>query len=228
MSEQVTKTSEASKPEAIDMSKYVPKDQVESLQADLEKAKLDLLSPEYIEFLEAKKLGKDKVLTSKVSALLGELKPEEIESLPKVRLLQLAVERAKEELTPAIRKEFNDQLTALSNYVGNLGAYIEVQDIRNRHKDFDEYADDISKLFEKATKELTYEEAYLMAKGARQTKEPEGEKKEEKPKPKGSEKPGGTTPPANLTEKKFKSDYDAGLDAWEQVKTKHGITGDTI
>ena len=211
--------------QAVDPTKYVPKETVDQLQADLEKTKLELLSPEYIEFLNAKK--NPTKTEAKVTSLMGELTPQEIESLPKAKLLELAIHRAEEKLTPAIRAEFDAKYNALSSYVGNIGAYLEVEQARKKYPDFDDLRGEIDKVLSTAKRDVTFEEAYLQIKGAKSLKEPEA-KSEEKPKAKSSEKPGGVTPPEGSTERKFKSDLDAGMAAWEETKTKHGITGDII
>lgn len=220
--------SESKQADAIDLSKYVPKDQADQLKADLEKTKLELLSPEYLEFQETKRNKATPSVKAKVSELLGTLKPEEIESLSKRDLLEIAVARTSEKLTAELGKEFGARLAKLTDHMSGLTMYVELDRTKKAHSDFDDYKDDIDKILEKADRDLTFEEAYLQAKGAKASLPDKKDEKKEESKPKGSEKPGGATPPDGALPQKFKDADAAGRAAFETVKAKYGITGDSI
>lgn len=203
MSEQINKPNEGA-PAAPDMTKYVPKEQLDkvntdksSLARELEETKMLLLSPEYIEFKESKiRRGKD----TKPAPAAGESSNAQIEAL-------------------------QEELATTRRTVSNISAYIELWDVEKRFPDFDKYRDQVKQILETSKNELTYEQAYLMAKGDKKSDTP-ADKSDKAAK--GSEKPGGFTPPPADTLKTYKTSTEATNAAVAEVAAKYGITGDTI
>lgn len=239
--QQQSKAGEAAKSDAVNLDNYVSKDVLDQTKAELQKAQQQLLSPEYIDYLESKKKGSgtqdDKISegAAKVSALLGELSPEEIESLPKTKLLALAEQRAGMKAAADVRKEFSGVIKDLTDRIGNMAAYLELREVKEKHDDFDTYKEDVQNLLNSATSDLSIEDAYYKAKMLR---EAENSKKggsdkatnEDKAEAvsKGSEKPDGEVPPNEGGKKEYKTPEEAGTAAWKEVSEKYGIRGDKI
>lgn len=163
----------------------------EALKQQVEEAKGQLLSQEYLEYIEQKKAPKK------------EQKAGETEEV----------------------KALRSQLSELRTAQAELAAHVELEQVRKAHPDFEDYRKDVQKILETSKTDLTIDQAYYMAKGQKEPKP--AEKKEEKP-DFSSEKPGGIYPPPNQTDKKFKNELDAGMDAATQVMAKYGLSGNTL
>lgn len=205
MSEQQKQSSEGKDANQVDLSNYVPKEEmgklnqeVDTLRKSLEEAKLELVSPEYIEFLAAKK---DRKVT------------------------QADVDKAKAAGLPAeavaIIEELKGRIVRTESVLQNMAAVLELKEVESKYPDFKDYRDDVQKLLEAdKTGSLSFEQAYYQARGMKP------------PAPKGdvasrsNEKPGGFLPPE--ASRVFKTDYEASQDAANQVRTKYGIVGDII
>ena len=162
--------------------------QTATLQKQVEEAKLQLLSPEYLEYLEGKIKGKkeDKNDDDAVKALRAEL--------------------------AQLRQQQETQ-----------AAFLELEQVKQEHKDFEALRPNIQKILETARRDMTIEEAYWIAKGKQEPPKPE-----EKKLGAGNEKPGGIHPPSNATQKTFKNETEAAYAAANEVLTKYGISGDQI
>ena len=95
----VTNPSEGDKA-TPDLTKYVPKDEhektlttVKDLESKLEEAKLSLLDPDYISFLETKR---GKKVEKKVEKAVKEISEDDLDGLSSKDLLALSVEKAVE------------------------------------------------------------------------------------------------------------------------------------
>lgn len=190
---------------AIDLTKYVPKEEVgklnqevELLKKSLEDAKLELVSPEYIEFLSSKR---DKKIT------------------------QVDVDRAKAAGLPQeavnMIEELKGRLVRTESVLQNVAAVLELQNVEKTHPDFATYREDVQKLLETdKTGSLSFEQAYWQAKGMNPRATSDAITKS-------NDKPGSFVPPGGST-KTFKNDYEAAQDAASQVRTKYGLVGDII
>lgn len=200
---------EGEKTVTIDMTKFVPKedhekaiaegvDSLAGVKKDLEDAQTKLLSPEYIDYLEAIK-DKKKVPTA--------------EELKEAKVPQETID-----LINSVNERVKNTETALSN----IAAVLELRDVRDRYSDFEDHREAVQKLLEAPGSTYTIEQAYKIAKGEKVS---EGTPEE---KIKGAEKPGGTRPVPEDTKKEFKDENAAGNAAADEVFEKHGITGDII
>lgn len=114
--------------------------------------------------------------------------------------------------------------------INELGAKQEVEDVRARYDDFDEFRPQIVSILESTPNtELSIEQAYKIAKGDAAGKALETAAIEEEKKPNaGNEKPGGTVPLAGESAQRHKDPNAAGTAAWNEVRQKYGLSGDTI
>lgn len=192
---------------AIDLTKYVAKEDfdkasgsIKELEQKLDEAKLSLLDPEYVQFLESKK---GKSLEKRVSKSLENI---DVSKLSSQQIIELAVEKAKEDLLP----EIQGQLSRTNQTLADVLAVLELQDVEKRYPDFNDYRDKTKKEIETSQAPLTIEQAYLLAKSKAGGNIAPAT-------PKGSERPGGNVPSDTLVTKVFKGKSDAAEDAWDQV-----------
>lgn len=217
-SEQDKHGSEGQAP-AIDLTKYVPKEELEKaqsaskaetekLRAELEQAKMSLLDPEYIAHLESRK-GRESQPVRDASA--GEI---DIDSLTPKQLLQVAINQAVQATEERSAKRFSKIESALSDTL----ALLELRDVESKYKDFADYRNDVAKILEDPKSNLTIEQAYKLVKADRLSQK-EADTKEETPTRRAvtSEKPSNTVPAENMQRRSFKSSRDAADDAWDQV-----------
>jgi len=172
----------------------------DSLEKELENAKMELLSPDYLNYIESKQSkGKKSDIDN----------PDEIEGMTNTQLINYLSEK----LSEAFDSFTKDNIAPLKNSVADLVAREEVRMCEAKYKDFNEYRPDMIKLVN-SNENLRIEEAYKIAKSNRKI-EKEREEAEREAKAT-AEKPGG---PAGRTTvpKDFKSKNDAANDAWEQV-----------
>jgi hypothetical protein len=199
----------------IDLEKYVPKDEynklnqeVEGLKRTLEDEKLKLLDPGYIEYLESKR--NKKVTQADVDKVKASGAPQEV-----VNLIE----------------ELKGRVVRTESLLANMSAIIELQEVEKEFPDFGEYREEVKKILEGDTAGmLSFKQAYFQAKGmgGKQSSSTATSNAASGDKViKGNEKPGQYVPPSN-TQKNFNSPYEAGQDAINQVKTKYNIVGDII
>lgn len=209
MADETTNSTTESKP---DLTKYVPKEEhvkavseLGSLKKALDDASSKLTSEEYISFLESRK--------AKASE---------------------EVKLAKESLTPDLRKALEEVTTRMQNQENVLYELLadrEVALCEKNNPDFEAHRDEVAKILDDAAKNkenISVQRALEIARG-RNPEKSKAEQKAEKKESKSSEKP-NTTIPSNATtsSKDYKDPLAAGVAAWEEVKQKHGISGDTI
>jgi hypothetical protein len=195
---------------APDLTKYVPKADyekvsttVKDLESKLDDAKMSLLDPEYISFLESKK---GKQVEHKVNQAFS-FSDDELDKLSSKQLLVVAIERATAAILPEVEKRYEDRLRRSESTLSDVLAIIELQEVEKKYDDFETYRDKTKEILETARVPLTIEQAYLQARGmapAAASNAP------------GSEKPSGIVP-AGMAPKTFKNKNDAANDAWDQV-----------
>jgi hypothetical protein len=223
-----------------DPTKFVPKEEyeaqksnLEKLQGDLERVKGQLLDPEYLEYLESKKNAEVKKTTAstEVKDALGTLTADEIERLPKARLLEIAEKRISEKLTGELRGEFNKALSGLQTTVQNLIYERELAMTKANYPDFDKYEKEIRNLLSQPGSNLSYEQAYKLARYEKGDATPDNGK----PKPAGKmekrssgEKPSSTAPASDFEQKDYKDEKEASNAALASVRAKYGLEGDTL
>lgn len=210
--------SENGKPAAIDMSKYVPKEDFEKtsaslkeLESKLDDAKLSLLQPEYLEFMESKKAGKlEKKISSSIDKLMDS---KDLDKLSPRQILALSIDKAKEAVIAEVLPQYQDQLKRMGQTLSDVLAVLELQEVEKKYADFSAHRDDTRKLLETSTTPLTIEQAYLLAKAGKSNVPASGSPAA----PNGSEKPTGGTPPGSMGPKTFKNKNDAAEDAWNST-----------
>jgi hypothetical protein len=217
VSEQVIKPSEAG---AVDTSKFVPKEDyeklgnsVKELETKLDEAKLSLLDPDYIDFLESKKGGK---VEKKVEKAMSDV---DIDKLSSRQILELATTKAKEALMEEVLPKYEDQLKRQGATLQDILAYIELGEVEKKYKDFNDYRDDTRKVLETSKTQLTIEQAYKQAKLDKLEKDGKLTPKDEKElkTPTSTEKPTSTVPGDTMSKGSFKNKGDAADDAWNQT-----------
>lgn len=213
------KAGEAASP-AIDLTKYVPKDEVEKaqtaskaevdkLKSELDQAKMSLLDPELIAAMEDRKAKLDK---SKAAVLPeGEI---DVDKLTPKQLLNYALQKSVELVETRLDGRFRRSEQALSDVL----AVLELKSVEEKYDDFGEYRTRIVELLEDPKSQLTIEQAYKLARSENPEASKGGEKSKESggKKPSG-EKPTGSAPATEFKPKEFKDKTAASLDAWDQV-----------
>lgn len=225
MTEQVNKPGDGGGA-AIDMTKFVSKDdydKVSTQQKDLEsklkdaagaldQAKLSLLDPDYIQFLESKKGRK----------MVNEISNKDLEGKTPKEIVDLTISRVKEELLP----DYERALTGLSSTLTDVLAVLELQEVEKTAtkagENFDDYREDVTKILQSSSTPLTIAQAYSLAKYNR--KDAESTKKDDKTKEKEAkmhvEKPSGRvmveTPKKTYGTSKAEA-AKASSDAWDEV-----------
>jgi hypothetical protein len=159
--------------------------EVEKMKQELEDMRLEVFSPAYMEFLDAKeKGGKPKEEAPKKEEL-----PEDIEKMSKKELLERAKQLAKEELRADIDKAKTDAIDT----VGKETRQKEVAAFARGHEDFETYRPIMYGLsLNQKNKDLSLQELYDLSKEhvKRIHTEPSPEEKARQAKL-ASEKPGG-------------------------------------
>lgn len=218
MSELENKPSETG---AVDLTKYVPKEEAEKLgnsvkelEAKLDEAKLSLLDPEYIDFLESKKGARVEKKIEKAT----NLSDRDIEKLSSKQILELATERAKEAILSEVAPKYEDALRKQGATLQDILAYIELGEVEKKYKDFDTYRDSTRKILETSRTQISIEQAYKQAKYDTLEKEGKLTPKEEKElKTPASEKPTNSVPSDAMSKSTFKSAGEAAEDAWDRI-----------
>jgi hypothetical protein len=185
--------------------------QVSEKERSLETLKQQLLSPEYITFLESQNAPKTRTNITNQAINLSNM------SLDQLRAL------VREEGEAVVKQ-------AIAPFAGRLTevqATLEANAVRAKYADFNDYAPKVVEILENS--DVTIEQAYLMAKGRTGIEKENSPKREESKKtPPVSEKPGNTVPLEGDTITKFKNETEAGMAAWSAIAKKHGLSGDTI
>jgi hypothetical protein len=216
-SELSNKPSEAG---VVDTSKFVPKEDyeklsgsVKDLETKLDEAKLSLLDPDYIDFLESKRGSK---VEKKVIKAIEDIDTDKMTSK---QILELSTQRAREVLEEEVLPKYADALKKQGATLQNILSYIELGEVEKKYKDFDTYREDTRKVLENSQTHLTIEQAYKQAKLDKLDKEGKlttKDEKELKP-PTSSEKPTSTVPGDTMSKSAFKTKGDAADDAWDRV-----------
>ena len=208
MSEEPKNPEESSE---INLEDYVPKEEhskllsekdesITSLKNDLDSAKMQLLDQDYLDYLESKKKPSQST------------KPKDSKSTGKVdEELQATIERLQDDL--------NKSNAALSD----LAAENELRDVRARYNDFDDHKEDILKIIENSKTDLTFEQAYRLAKSYKSEKSAEGAEEGTKGKKtiSATEKPSSTVPAKALETKEFKNQGEVDSATIESLKDKY-------
>jgi hypothetical protein len=205
---------------AVDTSKFVPKEEyeklgssVKELETKLDEAKLSLLDPDYIDFLESKKGQR---IEKKLER--AELTDREIEKLSSKQILELSVERVRDVLLSEVMPKYEDALRKMGATQQDILAYIELGECQKKYKDFETYRDDIKKVLDTSTTRLTIEQAYKQAKLDKLDREGMLTPKEEKElKTPASEKPTNSVPGDAMSKSAFKNSGEAAEDAWDRI-----------
>lgn len=222
---------------APDTSKFVPKEEyeaqkssLEKLQSDLERVKGQLLDPEYLEYLESKK---DKAIkktdaSSEVKDALSTLTTDEIERLPKSRLLELAERRITDKLTASMRDEFRQTLSGLQTQVQNLIYERELNETKVKYPDFVSYEKEIREILSRPGATYTYEDAYILAKAQKGDSAPAAKPAVKSEKRSSGEKPSSTAPAADFEQKDYKDSTEASNAALSAIRAKYNLEGDSL
>lgn len=218
MSELENKPSETG---AVDTTKFVPKEEyekltgsVKDLESKLDEAKLSLLDPDYIDFLESKKGAR---VEKKIEKAF-DLSDKDIEKLSSKQILELSTQRAKEALINEVLPKYEETIRRQGATLQDILAYIELGECEKKYKDFNEYKEDTRKVLETSRTQLTIEQAYKQAKLDKLEKEGKLTPKEEKElKAPASEKPTSTVPGDTMSKSAFKNSGEAAEDAWDRI-----------
>jgi hypothetical protein len=222
MSDPKVNASEGAAAANADTSKFVPKEDyeklagsVKNLESQLDEAKLSLLDPDYIEFLESKK---GKVVEKKVEKAF-KLEDIDTDKLTSKQILQLATDRAREAIISELEPKYEELLRRTNASLQDVYAYIELQEVEKKYSDFGDYRDDVRKILESSKTPMTILQAYKEAKLDRLEKDgkltPKIEKELKTPTP--SEKPTATVPGETMSKGNFKTADDAAGDAWDKI-----------
>lgn len=223
--ENKTNSSEGNVP-AIDMSKYVSKEDndrlvaesksaQDKLQQELEQAKLALLDPEYISYLESKQ---GKSTANKVVSEIDKLRDTvDVERLSSKELLALSVDKAVEVVQSKLMPVYEGQMRKMGQALSDVLAVLELQDVEKKYSDFGDYRDATKKMLESSSTPLTIEQAYLLAKTSSQGKDAKTPEEKAAAARTAGEKPGAGMSQDNSQPKSFANAKDAGEDAWNKV-----------
>jgi len=177
-----------------------------TLKEELEDARMEVMTPEYLSFLDQKEKGKDKEPDDKLPA------DDELENLPKKKILELAEERAIKKM----QKEINELKSGFESSSKAERAR-EVAAFARQHDDFETYKPIMYGLsLDKKNADLGLSELYEKAKKhvKELNTEPTEDEKNKQRKQKG-EKPGGSS--ASTEKDKKYTPEQAADEAWEEV-----------
>jgi hypothetical protein len=205
---------------AANDEKSVPKEEyeklagsVKDLESKLDEAKLSLLDPDYIEFLESKKGQRVE------KAVKKSMDDVDTDNMTSKQILELATERAKEALMNEVMPRYEEAIKKQGTTIQDILAYIELGEVEKKYKDFNTYRDDTRKVLETSKTPLTIEQAYKQAKLDKLDAEgkltPKDEKDLKTPTP--SEKPTSTVPGDTMSKSAFKDPGEAAEDAWNRI-----------
>jgi len=199
-----------------DPEKFVPKeehsaaikvkeDELASIKEEVDKQKLQLLSKDYLDYLEDKKEKKPAVKKADPA------KPDEV-----VASLQEEVESLKQGVKDA--QNVNSQILADR----------ELSAARSKYEDFADYEKDIGKFYDTTKSDVPFEQAYLLVKAYRAEEDAKGEdpkKPAPTKKPFASEKPTSTVPGDTLEQKDYETVPEANAATIATLREKYPDLG---
>ena len=208
----------------IDLTNYVPKSEFDKVQADaseakkgLESLKSQLLDADYLSYLENKRQN-----SQTQAKPVSDLSNINIKNVDMQGLINLIEQHS----LAKIQQVVGPQIQNLYGRLTDVQAVLELDNVRSRYDDFDEYQQDITNILERAQNDITIEQAYLQAKGLNpnkvQAQQPETRQ------PQRSERPGTVVPLDGETVRVFKNAEEASMAAATEVLARHGLSGDTI
>lgn len=191
------------------------------LSKDLEGLKNQLLDTDYLNYLESRKQG---------------AKPQAAANNPgaNTNIANLTLAQLQQVIAAQLGQTLNEFGKPIYERLNAVSAAQEVDAVRGKYADFDDFRDQTVAVLESTPNtELSIEQAYLIAKanamneagGGQEGQEGQPQQSQEV---KSNEKPGGTVPLPGETAERFKDPQSAGTAAWNQVRQKYGLTGDTI
>lgn len=197
----------------------VPKTEFDRVTAEakdakqgLEAVRNQLLSQDYLDYLAAKNAKPAAPAAATLPTNLGAMTLAELTAYIDKRTVELV----------------NPTITNIQTVLKDVQVKQELEEVRERHDDFETLRPKIVEILSSAANDLTIEQAYYMAKAQAPAKAATPPAPAATPPQKGNERPGGTLPVSGDTLPKFKDGKDAGQAAWASVAAKHGILGDTI
>ncbi len=220
-----TKNGDQSKKDGGGKEDLISKAEYEKVLADLEKTKADLeemkaevLSDEYLEFLEkGKPSDKSDDDDDDDRDKVSEIEDEHLEKLSKKEILELAVKKAKEELKADL-----DNVKMTVEEKEQEERRLEVERFRRTHSDFEQYRPIMYGLStDPKNANLSLQELYEKAKEHVKGIHAEvSESEKEKQRKLAAEKPGGSS--ESFEELKKLSAEEATVKAVEEVESKLG------
>ena len=178
---------------------------IDLLKTDLDKVNSQLLSPEYLQYLDTKKAAD---IRAKDPA------PKEGESTD---LAQLRADMA------SLRETVQTQQQTLANVYYTQ----ELKDTRAKFTDFGDYEESINDFLRNAKKDYTYEEAYHLVRAADGAKSPAASTTDRKS-GFASEKPTTTVPEKSLERKDYSTEAESDQATIAQLRDKYPNLGDSL
>ena len=186
----------------------------EKLKADLEDVRMEVLSPEYMAWLQS---GKDK---PKDEPKKEELKDEDYEKLSKKELLELAEKRATERIMREAPSKFKEEFEARDK----AAVAKELTAFSRTHNDFETFRPIMYGLsLDPKNADLNLQELYDAAK-VHVTRIHSGTSESEKDRARkaSNEKPGGSSKSYDKDEYKGKSTLEIGKETLDEMKSEFG------
>ena len=188
--------------------------QTETLRKERDNAKLEILNPEYLRWLEEKETkghASDKT-TEKVAKSL-EVDETELEGLSRKQFMQLVVNSTVQQIIDKVGPGLDKELSTLRSGISDIAASLEVKECETKYPDFWEFKEQMVDLV-KGNDALKIEDAYKIAK--QNIKLEKDQKEKESALRAQSEKPSGLAE-SSTTQRSFKNKTDASEDAWKKV-----------
>lgn len=187
--------------------------QLTQTNQSLDAMRNQLLAPEYLEFLEARKMP----IPAKAAPAAN------------LNLSNMTVDDLRRVIIEGSAEVVRNALAPLTVKLNDVQAKQELADVRTEFPDFDKYSAQIVATLEANPKsDLTIKQAYLIVKGAAPAEAASAKPAEVPKAPTGGEKPGNTVPLSGDTLKTFKNGQEAGNAAWKEVAGRYNLQGDTI
>lgn len=207
------------------------KDRLAKLESENSQLKNKLLDDDYIAFLDSRKRAaepaKPQLAKAPVNFLGEELTQADIDKLTPSQILKLAQKNLGSSIVDEIRNEFSNALANQNQAIETIVAHLELQQVKADNPDFDSFKDDVAKILQESTTSMTIADALDKARINRSRTAPAKTAAPAKS-PASTEKPGTHPPSPSLQKKEYKNESEAAAAALEEVKTKFGISGDTI
>lgn len=189
----------------------------QKLEQQIEDLRLEVITPEYMEFLDSKEKGGEKGKVKEPKDSTGDLPDDKLESLSKKEILELATRKAKEEVEGELKRIREDGEAKTREQTQR-----EIAAFARTHSDFQQYRPIMYGLStDPKNADMSLEELYQAAKEhvKRIGREPTEEEKEKQRK-KGGEKPGGAS--SSFEEDRKLSAEAATRKAVDEVKAELG------